>query len=113
MIRQNVESLSIFRNFTKMDSRDKRGKQYLEERRQQLEHNMATSRQFLNFFESRLPKGYGEQSPTVFKTELQSQFAESAYSHKQLIAMLETYHEEVMKSLAEYDKKRTGKIERL
>ena len=41
--------------------------------------------------------------------ELQSQFAQSAYSHKQLIAMLETYHKEVMKSLAEYDEKRSGK----
>jgi len=92
-----------------MDIRGKRGKQYLEERKQQLEHNMAASRQFLNFFESRLPQGYSEQNQTKFKTELQSQFAQSAYSHKQLIAMLETYHKEVMKSLAEYDEKRSGK----
>lgn len=92
-----------------MDIRGRREKQYLEERKQQLEHNMAASRQFLSFFESRLPQGYSEQNQTKFKTELQSQFAQSAYSHKQLIAMLETYHKEVMKSLAEYDEKRSGK----
>ncbi|AKD53821.1 hypothetical protein [Spirosoma radiotolerans] len=92
-----------------MDIRAKREKQYLEERKLQLEYNMATSRQFLNFFESRLPSGYSEQDQTTFKTELQTQFAQSAYSHKQLIAMLETYHQEVMKSLAEYDAKRAGK----
>lgn len=96
-----------------MGTRTSREKQYLEERKQQLEHTMATSRQFLNFFESRLPKGHGEQGQTIFKTELQSQFAQSAYSHKQLIAMLETYHQEVMKSLAEYDKKRASKSDNL
>ena len=94
-----------------MDIRAKRENQYLEERKQQLEYNMATSRQFLNFFESRLPKDYSEQNQTSFKTELQSQFAQSAYSHKQLIAMLETYHQEVMKSLAEYDKRRSLKAD--
>lgn len=92
-----------------MDSRVKKEKQYLEERKQQLEYNMATSRQFLNFFESRLPKGHSQQKQTTFNTELQNQFAQSAYSHKQLIALLETYHQEVMKSLAEYDTKRSGK----
>lgn len=67
---------------------------------------MASSKKFLNFFESRLPEGYNKLSSKDFKTDLQSQFAESAYSHKQLIAMLETYHHEVMKALALYDKQR-------
>ncbi|WP_461067117.1 hypothetical protein [Spirosoma horti] len=101
--------MTSYRNVNKMDIRAKKGKHYLEERKQQLEYNMATSRQFLSFFESRLPEGYSEQNQTTFKTELQNQFAQSAYSHKQLIALLETYHQEVMKSLAEYDKKRSEK----
>ncbi|GAB3789597.1 hypothetical protein GCM10028818_58460 [Spirosoma horti] len=87
-----------------MNTINKQNKAHLEEQKYRLEHNLANSRKFLAFFESRLPKEYGQLSNNDFTSDLQSQFAESAYSHKQLIAMLETYHNEVMKALAPYTK---------
>lgn len=87
----------------------KQTRETLEARKFQLEQNMAASHKFLNFFESRLPKEYSGLSRSDFKTDLQSQFAESAYSHRQFIAMLENYHAEVMKALTEYDKRRQSR----
>ncbi|AKD56907.1 hypothetical protein [Spirosoma radiotolerans] len=85
-----------------MNTINKQNKAHLEEQKYRLEHNLANSRKFLAFFESRLPKGYSELSASDFTSDLQSQFAESAYSHKQLIAMLEIYRNEVIKALAPY-----------